>query len=456
MSFNAALLKQNLSQYRHAKVFWVAYSGGCDSHVLLHALVALRSELNAEIKAIHINHGLSPFASEWEEHCRRVCEQLGVTYVAISVDARSIKTVNQSSNRQNKTHSYKSSPEEAARQARYAEWKKLLQKNEVILLAHHQDDQAETVLIQLLRGSGVKGLAAMPAQQKFSQGLLCRPLLGFLREEIKAYAIAQGLKWIDDPSNFDTDFDRNFLRHDIVPLLETRWPSLKKTLSRTAAHSAEADQLLTELASQDWQTVRHNERIEIESLLSLDEKRQRNVLRYWLATICQLSLPNTVHLQRILDEVLTASDDANPEVIWAGGEVRRYQGFLYAQNNKIETDTRLIQMWADLNVPLSCNNNLIRLVAKASVGVGLSQKKLKDTEISLRFRTGGERCRPLGRGQTHQLKKLFQEWQVPPWRREAVPLIYVGEELAEVVGYCRCGAFAAAEDEASWDISIVL
>ena len=437
MSFNAALLKKNIAQYSHANVLWVAYSGGCDSHALLHSLAALRSEITAEIKAIHINHGLSPLANEWEEHCREICEQLSVPYAAVKVNAKAKK----------------SSPEEAARHARYAEWRKLIGKNEVLLLAHHQDDQAETVLIQLMRGSGVKGLAAMPAKQSFSRGLLCRPMLGFLREEIYSYAVEHNLNWIDDPSNFDTDFDRNFLRHDVVPLLETRWPSLKKTLSRTASHQADADQLLTELAFQDWHHVHDKNRINISALIKLSQKRQRNVLRYWIADVCELILPDTVHLQRILDEVLTAAEDANPEVIWRGGEVRRYQGLLYAQEKLIKPENNTVLNWSDIEKPLILNNNGLILSAALSVGTGLSQEKLKNAEISLKFRQGGESCRPAGRGQTHQLKKLFQEWQVPPWQRASVPLIYVNGELAEVVGYCRSESFVAAEDESGWIIA---
>lgn len=433
MSFNTALLKENITQHHQAKVIWVAYSGGCDSHALLHSLVELRSDLSAEIKAIHINHGLSPLANEWEEHCRVTCEKLAVTYIAIKVDASTNKT----------------SPEEAARRARYAEWKKLLKKDEVILLAHHQDDQAETLLLQLLRGSGVKGLAAMPVQQHFSQGLLCRPLLGFLREEIVTYAVEQNLSWIDDPSNFDTNFDRNFLRHDVVPLLETRWPSLKKTLSRTATHSAEADHLLTELAEQDWQRLKNDNQVQISLLLELDVKRQRNVLRYWLATICKLTLPDTIHLQRILDEVLTATEDAIPEVIWRGGEVRRYQGRLYAQEKLIEIDRASVIVWPELARPLALGEGII-LSAYTSMDKGLSQTKLENTEVSVRFRQGGETCRPAGRGHTHQLKKLFQEWQIPPWKRGSIPLIYVNGELAAVVGYCHSEVYAASKGEAGW------
>ena len=439
MSFNSALLKDNLTPYLETKVLWVAYSGGCDSHTLLHSLASLRPNLKSEIKAIHINHGLSPLANEWEDHCRKICEDLNVEYVAIKVDATS-----------KKNNSYKSSPEEAARLARYTEWKKLLKKNEVLLLAHHQDDQAETVFIQLMRGSGVKGLAAMPAKQSFARGLLCRPMLGFLREEVFSYAVEHSLNWIDDPSNFDTDYDRNFLRHDIVPLLETRWPSLKKTLSRTASHQADANHLLTELAFQDWHHIHESDQINICSLIKLSEKRQRNVLRYWIADICELTLPDTVHLQRILDEVLTAAEDANPEVIWRGGEVRRYQGLLYAQKKLVESTHLLSLKWKNLEIPQEINTNGIKISAKASNGNGLSQAKLKNRDISIRTRQGGETCRPVGRGQTHQLKKLFQEWKIPPWERASIPLIYVDGELAQVIGYCCCEPFAALENESSW------
>ena len=431
MSFNAALLKENITQYSSAKVLWVAYSGGCDSHALLHSLASLRTEITPEIKAIHINHGLSPLANEWEEHCRKTCEELNVPYLALKVDASAKKT----------------SPEEAARHARYAEWKKLIGKNEVLLLAHHQDDQAETVLIQLLRGSGVKGLAAMPAKQSFALGLLCRPMLGFLREEIVSYAVEQNLNWIDDPSNFDTDYDRNFLRHDVVPLLETHWPSLKKTLSRTASHQADANHLLTELAYQDWHHIHENNQIKISALMILSVKRQRNVLRYWIADVCELMLPDTVHLQRILDEVLTAAEDANPEVIWRGREVRRFQGLLHARKKQIAIPANIKLSWSDTTKALELQDYGLKLKAKVTQGEGLSQEKLINSDISVRFRQGGETCRPKGRGQTHQLKKLFQEWQIPPWQRGSIPLIYVNNELVQVVGYCINESYAATVNE---------
>ena len=431
MTFSPALLEQKLAQYHDAGCFWVAYSGGCDSHALLHALATIRAKIHNEIKAIHINHGLSPFAKEWELHCQDICSALSIPYQAVSVNVSVDKT----------------SPEEAARHARYAAWAKMIKQNDVLLLAHHQDDQAETVLLQLLRGSGVKGLAAMPEQQTFHKGKLCRPLLDFSREELQSYALEAGLNWIDDPSNFDTDYDRNFLRHEVIPLLQTRWPALKKTLSRTAAHQAEADKLLTILAEQDWLQLHDNNQVNITALLTLDEKRQRNVLRYWLSSICRLTLPDTVHLQRIMNEVLTAAEDAAPEVVWKGGEVRRYQGLLYAQESPTKPVEYSKQFWLDINQPLMLPEAGFSLSAQSVLGEGLSKNKLENAEISIRFRQGGESCRPVGRGQTHQLKKLFQEWKIPPWLRSSVPLVYIGEELAQVVGYCLCETYAAAENE---------
>ena len=439
MTFNAALLEQKLAPYHDAGCFWVAYSGGCDSHALLHALGSIRTKIANEIKAVHINHGLSPFANEWERHCQDICEHLSVPYHAISVNVRADKT----------------SPEEAARDARYAALAKLIKQDDVLLLAHHQDDQAETVLLQLLRGSGVKGLAAMPEQQTFHLGKLCRPLLDFTREELLSYALEAGLNWIDDPSNFDTDFDRNFLRHEVIPLLQTRWPALKKTLSRTAVHQAEADKLLTGLAQQDWLQIRNKEQLSVSALLELDDKRQRNVLRYWLASVCQLTLPDTVHLQRIMEEVLTAAEDALPEVIWKGGEVRRYQGQLYAQKSLVTVDKNLELEWPDLSQALPLGNTGLCLTAKAIEGKGLSQTKLGNRKVTVQYRQGGESCRPFGRGHTHPLKKLFQEWQIPPWLRNTVPLVFVDGELAAVVGYTTCQSFTATEGEPGWLIEQV-
>ncbi len=438
MSFSLEQLEPLIAHWRKAPAIWVAYSGGCDSHVLLHALAALRDKQGYILKAVHINHGLSPLADAWEDHCQQICQQLAVPYTAIAVNARQKDQ----------------SLEAAARHARYAAWRKLLQHDEVLALAHHQDDQAETVLLQLFRGSGVKGLAAMPAEQSFAAGRLCRPLLGFSREELLAYAELHGLHWIDDPSNFDTDLDRNFLRHDVMPLLQNRWPALKRVLARTASHQAEAAQLLDELAFRDWHRIHDHDRITIAALRQLTAARQRNVLRYWLAEVCELPLPDTVHLHRIMHEVLPAAEDASPEVIWPGAEVRRYQGQLYAMAPARVECAGQVMPWPDPAQHLLLPDGR-RLTLRTVSGQGISPASLAGADVEIRFRQGGEQCRPVGRGQRHALKKLLQEWQVPPWLRSRVPLLYINDELACVVGHCVCEPFQAQADEAGQVIELV-
>ena len=219
MNSLAAHLLDQLAQMPAASRYRVAYSGGCDSHVLLHALAGVREQLAAPLAAIHINHRLSEQAGAWAEHCRRICTALDIPLVEVTVHAHP---------------GLGESPEAAAREARYSAWRELLQAGEGLLLAQHQDDQAETLLLQLLRGSGPKGLAAMPPMTDFAAGWLGRPLLGQSRAALCRYAREQALDWIEDPSNLDTDLDRNYLRHELLPVLQARWPSAALTLSRAA------------------------------------------------------------------------------------------------------------------------------------------------------------------------------------------------------------------------------
>ena len=434
MSFDPAHLSQQLAQLPPARRYWVAYSGGCDSHVLLHALAQLRAQLGVTLHAVHVNHGLSKQADDWSHHCSEVCQKLDVPFVDISVNANA---------------SAGQSPEEAARLARYAALANVMEPGDGLLLAHHQDDQAETVMLQLLRGSGVRGLSAMPLHAPFGAGWLGRPLLVFSRASLGHYADSQGLEWIDDPSNFDTDFDRNFLRQDVLPRLKGRWPAADKTLARVAAHQAEAAELLGELAAQDYGHLQGEVEgtLSVVALRSLPVSRLRNVLRYWLNTIIGLPMPDARHLNRIIDEVLPAAADATPLVSWAGCEVRRFNERLYAFETVGIHRSDTIYAW-DLQQPVRLASLGCELQPAKNTGKGLRASLAGRDDITIRFRQGGERCRPAGRGHTHQLKKLFQEWQVPPWLRERVPLIYVGNEIAEVVGYCVCEPFQAHAQEA--------
>jgi tRNA(Ile)-lysidine synthase len=441
MELNTATLQQQLKQLPRLPHYYVAFSGGVDSLVLLHLLAGLRQQNpDLNLSAIHIHHGLQQQANSWAEHCQKIAQQLDVDIQVVHVNV-----------------SAEGSQEAAAREARYQAFAQIIQPGEGLLLAHHLDDQAETLLLQLFRGAGVAGLAAMPAISEFASGWLIRPLLDVPRQDIEAYAKGQQLDWIEDPSNINTEFDRNFIRHDIMPGLLHRWPSLANTLSRAASHQAEAAGLLDVLAEQDYQVCKgpHQEQytMSVSALLILEPARQRNVLRYWVRQVCQLPLPDTRHMQRILSEVLTASEDATPLVEWRYNtqvvELRRYRDELYVQpvsEYSSSEEAFMSQYPWDLQQPFTLPDGSVLQLEQAQ-GIGLKANLVGQENIRVGFRQGGEKCRPVGRGHTHSLKKLMQEWGIPPWLRERIPLIFVDDEIAQVVGYCLCEPFQADSDE---------
>ncbi|MDH5407203.1 MAG: tRNA lysidine(34) synthetase TilS [Gammaproteobacteria bacterium] len=437
MSFSPAQLYQSLAQFPQTQRYWIAFSGGCDSHVLLHAMAALKTELSGiQINAVHINHGLQAQANDWQQHCQSICEELSIPLQIIQVNAKAAKGQSQ---------------EEVARKTRYEAFKDVVQKGDVMLLAHHQDDQAETLLLQLLRGAGMKGLAAMPVCTDFAGGWLARPLLDFTRADIENYAEQNGLHWINDPSNRDQKYDRNFLRHSIMPVLQQRWPSVAATLSRSSTHLAEGADLLQQLAQQDWQNQQAtDQRLAVKALRNLDIARRRNLLRYWLVEVCGLSCPDTKHLNRIVHEVLPAGPDSNPVVSWTGGEVRRYRGLLYAFEPQVAASNTMMWQW-DVQQPLNLQHQ--QLVSQLESGKGLSLD-IRNKPVTVRYRQGGEVCKPVGRGHHHSLKNLFQEWGVPPWQRANVPLIYAGDEIAQVVGYCICDPYQTVATQQGLVVSV--
>lgn len=431
--FFPAYLLERLAQFPKVQRYWIAYSGGCDSHVLLYAMASLRKTLpKVELHAVHVNHGLQREAEQWVDHCASVCESLNVKQTVLHVDAQPAPG---------------ESPEAVARQARYEAFTELLGQGDGLLLAHHQDDQAETLMLQLLRGAGARGLAAMPEHTAFGQGWLGRPLLHVPQAALREYANCERLVWVDDPTNEDIAYDRNFLRREVIPRIRTRWPAMSRTLDRVATHQAEAASLLQELAEQDLDQLEDQAgRLSVKVLQSLSLGRQRNVLRHWLILSHELPLPDTQHINRILHEVIPAPEDAMPCVTWPGGEVRRYQGMLYAGPPQLSHDVGERFDW-DMKQPLVVPGLESSLTGQLKPGQGLKADMLTRNGVSVRFRRGGETCRPAGRGHRHQLKKLFQEWGVPPWQRDRVPLLYVNDEIAQVVGYCLCDPFQAQEGE---------
>lgn len=434
-----ASLLDKLRQYPAPYRYVVAYSGGCDSHSLLHALVQIREQLDCQqVKAIHVDHGLQPVSADWAQHCETICHQYAVPFTAVTLNLQVPAG---------------ESTEAFARSARYAAFEQHLHQGDMLLLAQHQDDQAETMLLQLLRGSGVKGLAAMPEIVLSNNYWQARPWLQIKRQDIQSYAEQSHLNWVDDPSNQDSRFDRNYLRNEVIPLLKHRWPSLTETIARSAGHQAEANSLLNELAELDWQTCRLSDPalLAIVPLNKLSPARQRNLLRYWIAAKCQFPIPDRVQCQRIIDEILPAAEDAEPLVVWGDVAVRRYRQTLHLETVNFAKSANWQQNW-DLQSPLLLPSGKT-LIATETKGQGMLLPA-GSAALTVRFRQGGEKCRLPGRHHRHELKKLLQGWGVPPWQRDQIPLIYIGDELAQVVGYSVCEPYLAKNNQIGLEISL--
>ena len=439
MKFNSAQLLSTLAQYPKPKTYWLAYSGGLDSTVLLHLLANAGDALQVEVKAVHINHGLQTEAKDWEQHCQHFCDSLNVPLISLTVkvDKKSGEGI-----------------EAAARNKRYAAFGSVMNKGDVLCLAHHQDDQAETLLLQLLRGAGVAGMSAMPEAKSFADGLMLRPLLPFSRADLENYARQHNLKWIEDPSNEQISFDRNYLRHEVMPIIQQRWVAASKTLARGASHMAEANDLLAEVAEHDWLAISEADDrcMSITGLQTLSISRQRNVMRFWLNKINKAPVPDTQRLAQIFNEVIEAADDAEPCIQWQGIAIRRYRQTLYVTASELSYAEA--KDW-DLSKPLLVPELKFRLLIEQTDTDGLDAGLVGQSGIRVDFRHGGETCQPAGRGgQSHELKKLMQEWGIPPWQRARVPLLCVGNTIAAVVGYCVCEGFAATGEGPGMGIKI--
>jgi tRNA(Ile)-lysidine synthase len=406
-------------------------SGGLDSSVLLHLLAELRPRLPCELNAIHVHHGLQPQADSWQVHCEQLCGKYDIPLqsVQLSLNVKGGESV-----------------EAVAREARYKALADCMGEGELLLTAQHQDDQAETLLLQLLRGSGPAGLAAMPPLARFGPGWLVRPLLDYSRHSLEIYAREHDLTWQDDPSNQDQRFDRNFIRHQVMPLLRSRWPAAPSTLSRAARLSGEQLRLVQEEAEQDLAKARMAEEgvLSIPALKRLNSIRCRNLLRHWIRTI-GAPLPSAKKLSRIEHEGVHGRIDSTPLINWQGWEVRRYRDRLFLMRAQAITLPAQSLVWShgdELLLP----QGLGRLVVRHTEA-GISAARWRWGEVTVRFRRGGERCQPAGQAHHRMLKKLFQEWGVPPWERERIPLIYIDRELVAIPGYCVCSPVQADPGE---------
>ncbi len=434
--FTPAELLPILATLPPASRWWVAYSGGLDSHCLLHALANL-APYRLRLAAVYVDHGLNPASSEWGRHGARICEALGVPYRVIPVQAAPQPG---------------ESPEAAARTARYGALAGVMAAGDGLFTAHHQNDQAETLLLQLLRGAGPRGLAAMPWLAPFPPGWLARPLLQVNRQALRGYGQSQGLVWVEDDSNGREDYRRNYLRQQILPRLTARWPGATATLARAAIHQGETADLLLTLGRMDLGAAARGNVLTLSSnLIELPTSRLRNGLRSWIQD-CGFLPPSSHVLEQLVTQVLPARWDATPCLSWPGAELRRYRDRLFLLSPLRPLPALTWEVSWDFTEPLVLPWGG-KLIAESISGDALLQSgeiAATGEGVTVRRRRGGEICRAPGRTHHHPLKDWWQQAGIPPWERERTPLLYQGGELVAVPGLCQ--SYSPPPGETMWRI----
>ena len=404
----------------------VGLSGGLDSTVLLHTCAGSPQARECGLRAIHVHHSLHADADAWAAHCQRACGELGVPLriVRVAVERDSGDGL-----------------EAAARKARHAAFEAELGDDEVLALAHHRDDQAETFLLRALRASGPDGLAAMRSWRRYGRGWLWRPLLDVPRAQLLAYAQHHRLCWIEDPSNLDTGLDRNLLRHRVLPLLRERWPHVDAAFARSAALSGDAVELLDAEDARALAAVRSDDprTLDLAALSQLPAARRARVLRRWIAELALPPLP-AEGIARIDNELLAAAADRVAEFAWQHAVIRRWRGVLHADRQRAALPPDWTLRWDGHEPALLPDGSTLALEGATRF----------DAMLVLGARQGGERITLPGRGHSHALKHVLQDLGVPPWQRERLPLLSSndGELLAtgDLVYSARFDAWLRAND----------
>lgn len=415
--------------------YLVAFSGGLDSTVLLFLLKqALATDSDAELHAIHIHHGLQTMADTWATHCRQICQQWHIPLSQVQVNAHAAAG---------------ESPEAKARSARYAAIDQLMTAHTVLVTGHHQDDQVETLLLQLLRGAGAKGLSAMPTWKALTQGWHYRPLLGHSRQQLEALAHRHQLTWVEDPSNDNRQFARNRLRHDILPRLAEHWPGYRKTLSRSAHLVANSEHLLQQYAQEQLAELGAREDclpLNRFSLLGLE--RQALLLRTWLAQQA-LAMPNEAKLQQFLKDLQQARPERHPQLRWANWQLYRHQQALHWQVITEATNAN-ISPWP--HFPAAMLHDSWQWTATLGQGGLRSLNPQEILGLTIRYWQGGGRFHPHNRHHSQSLKKLWQEWGVAMEVRRQTPLLYCHNRLIAVGQWAVAKDWYCATD--AWQLSL--
>lgn len=413
--FDGNLLAERLVRLPTPPKYWVGFSGGADSTALLHALRELGDRLAAPLEAVHFDHGLQDGSADWAAHCSTFCRQRDLPFRSIQLEIRTDSP---------------GSPEEEARNARYRAVENLLGDGDLYLTAHHAEDQAETLLLNLMRGSGIEGLAGIPLMRELGRGWVARPLLDVHRVDLIHYLERQHVTWLNDPSNDDNDFDRNFLRNEVVPLLEQRWPGLSNRLARTARNArSSASALANFIENQSGELLGDRFRMSACHLLGFDTGMQALVLRQWLRRHEVPVLPES-RLREFLLQLSDARPGAQAEVQWEDWMIKRYRNDLWLHRRKPYRACPETRWTAGMHAALGPDAGQVRLSGPK-------------TDIPHGWRVGsrrpGDRIRPVEGGPSRKLKLLFQAASIPPWLRLGIPVLYWDDEAVAlgdwIIGY---------------------
>ena len=412
--------------------FAIALSGGLDSSFLL-ALMS-KIALPGQLRALHVDHGLHADSERWQAFCVELCESFGVQLHSERIDLAA---------------SDGASLEAVAREARYSALASMLQPQEVLLTAHHADDQLETALFRLVRGAGVRGMCGIVDFSAFARGYLARPLLGFTRERIGTIAEEWELRWIEDPSNADTRFDRNYLRKEVTPAVRAHWPAAAHAAVRVGSAMRDAEEILLDMARIDARELDGLERVPCGLLRGLSPARQRNLLRYAIREL-ELPAPTARQLTELRNGLAVTRPDAKTQICWPGGEARVYRDHLYLFA-PIERNTDR-QAVGPLSPSKPWIGSIGELVLRPAAGIGLPDAWVREG-LSVGFRHGGEMFQPLNRPHARPLKKWFQEAGIVPWMREWIPLIMRNESIVAVADIWLSDTVRTVSDERFWQVA---
>ena len=419
--------------------FTIALSGGVDSMVLLDLLVKAKRSSDL-VKAIHINHNLHQSSKEWVDFVKDACKKYKLPLIIESI----------------KPKQEGFGLEAEARDQRYKKFKEIILDNECLLTAHHLDDQVETTLFRIFRGTGLDGLRSIRKKDKFGKGLLCRPLINVPREAIEKYAKLNNIKWIEDPSNKNIDFDRNYLRNNIIPSIKKRWPEAQTTITRLSSLAENNQKLLEELAQEDIGKMEKFNALDLAILSNKSALRINNIFRFMIQKN-NMGIPSLKVLEKGIETLLNSKSNS-PIVNWNRYSIRRYKNKLYFFNPDLQhDDSRPLKMKWFIDETINLGGNRGSIQARFIKGQGIALNKCPKS-LEIKYRKGGEQIKPLGHKITKSLKNLFQENNVLPWVRDQIPLFYLDEELISVGDLWFNQDYKAKEQEdgflISWDRNI--